>query len=91
MITSIQAMFHCDGCGEPFIVDIDPNKSTSQFLPDVFEIAVDAVRGGNAGGGCTSVQHGRHLCESCTRKVDAMVPDEEDRNATEAEVRKALA
>lgn len=91
MIRSIQAMFECDGCGEPFTVDIDPVSKFSQHLPSIYEVAENTVRGGNAGAGLTSVQHGRHLCSGCTRKVDAMVPDDVDRNATEEELREALA
>jgi hypothetical protein len=41
--------------------------------------------------GLTSVQAGMCLCPNCTRKADDAVPDEEDRNATDEEVRAALA
>ena len=87
MLRGITAQFLCDGCGRPFNIQIDPaTESYDQNFPAVFDLVEDVL----AGDPFKSVQHGRHLCDACTRKVDAEVPESEDRNATEKEVERAL-
>lgn len=83
-LKTVTAKFECDGCGESFTVDIDPAETISANTSP-FDLAEEALRSG-----FTSVQHGKHLCETCTRAVDAIVPENEDRNATEAEMSRAL-
>lgn len=103
-LQSIRAKFECDGCGRVMVLDLD---AADKMPPDwtLFDLVEDTVRGGvgyrgfddekRAGHaldtGLTSVQHGKCLCPNCTRKCDDMVPDEEDRSATAAEVETALA
>lgn len=103
-LQAIRATFECDGCGRPFVLDMDAARK----LPadwSLFDDVVDNIRGGigyrgfadekRSGRaqdtGLTSVQAGMCLCPICTRKADDAVPDEEDRNATDEEVRAALA
>ncbi len=100
-VLDITARVECGGCGGHFRVNIDPAGKTPEGWT-IFDKAVDAVRGGDAvrinlsgqanpkscDDGSSSVQHGWLLCGACTRKVDDAV--EEDRNATAAEIERAL-
>lgn len=75
-VTSIQALCHCDECGEPMTVDLDPAyKPPASWT--LWDCAEDAVRGGNAGAGITSVQDDKMLCPICTKAEDAKYPDED--------------
>lgn len=74
-IELIKALFNCDGCGCQFSVLID----NAQKVPDgwdLYDIAVDAVRGSigyqdrTQKQGSSSVQDDKHLCAKCTRAAD---------------------
>lgn len=78
-INVILAHFVCDGCGQSFVVEIDPAYSPPGGWT-AFDIACDAVRRsvGYTGpnsisglGGCSSVQGGNHLCGRCTSEADS--------------------
>lgn len=85
-ITSVTALVHCDGCNEPFQVDLDPAGSVEHW--SIHDYAEDAVRGGNAGAGATSVQHDMHLCKVCTKKADSI--GDESHTPTLEEIKEAL-
>lgn len=88
----IRATFECDGCGRWFLSEMDTADEGA-----LFDLAEESLRGSNFEGyvghanrdrvGFTSVQAGKHLCPSCTKKVDDHVP--EDREATADEVAEA--
>lgn len=72
-LIGVRAEFHCDDCGSPFSVDMEPS-----YVPEpgwsVYDIAVDAVRGSirytgpfhDGLRGVSSVQGDRCLCGRCT-------------------------
>jgi hypothetical protein len=97
-IINLKASISCDGCGDQFRVWID----TGRRIPDgwdLCDIATDCVRGGHGedmkgnhfgiAGSC-SVQAGLHLCPKCTTAVDATIPEDDDREPTEDEVKAAI-
>lgn len=96
-VHEIRTMIICDGCAQWFSVEIDPAYKSPKDWSN-FDIAEDAVRGGHcrvekpkdAPHGPSSVQGGKMLCPTCTRKCDA-VELEEERDLTEDEVSEALA
>lgn len=83
-VSRIEAIIACDGCGAKFTADVDAAYKPPQGW-SMWDVAQDAVRGGNDGG---SVQGGMMLCQKCTKTCDAHGPD--DRNLTADEVRAAL-
>lgn len=85
-LRNLRAHFECDSCGCEFRVEVDP-ATPSRKDRTFFDIAVDEVRGGLcevtaaashmrwANVGMCSVQEGKHLCPSCTRKADEQEED----------------
>lgn len=84
-VSRIKGVIACDGCGARFTVDIDAAYKPPQDWA-MFDVAVDAVRGGADG---SSVQGGMMLCQKCTCMADDYGRD--DRPLTADEVRAALA
>lgn len=80
-LRSIKATFECGGCGKDFVAELDPDGDIASGW-DLFEVALDQIRGGFDGG---TLQGGYILCRKCSSEIDAVVT--EDRNATEAECR----
>lgn len=83
-VIEITAKVGCDGCGVHFEVEVDPAE---EVTGSVFDAVEEAVRGGGHPLVC-SVQGGKMLCHTCTKKVDNFITD--DRSATEEDVEKAL-
>lgn len=81
----------CDHCGKRFQRELELTGKTEGW--SVFDYSVDALRG-NIGlsfhDSSSSVQADLHLCGQCTKIVDESIPESEDRNATPAEVLRAL-
>lgn len=85
-VKNLVAHLDCDGCGQPFTVDVDLATKVT-FDEAIFEIVLDAVASeftsSVQGTNCDII-----LCESCTSIVDGVSTDH--RNASDEEVKKAL-
>lgn len=68
-VLDVIARCQCDRCGDLMRVEVDTAGTVAGW--SVFDHVEDAVRGGNAGAGITSVQDEMMLCPQCTREVDA--------------------
>jgi hypothetical protein len=84
-IRNILATIECDGCGREFRVSIPTDLEVKDY-ETVFDIAEDMVSDGlvhdypkekrsNDIPGFCSYQGGKHLCGSCTKIVDAALPE----------------
>ena len=86
-VIRIVATVECGGCGERFVVELDPateggaDGDGAQWT--VYDHVLDAVRG--CGGEYnTSVQGETILCGKCTRIVDKSTPDPPTRGDVES-------
>lgn len=76
-LREIRATWQCEGCGKDFSVSIEPARTTCPEVPSMWDMALDAVRGGigyqgpNPGGLCCIYKE-KVLCASCEDEfVDA--------------------
>lgn len=92
-LQKIIAHLECDGCGVVMQFDLDGSDYTTSSTPSLMDLAIDACRGGHVRNldGFTSVQGESEqcLCPKCASIVDDAVTDD-DRNATDAEIKDAL-
>lgn len=93
-LKTIIAHLECDGCGKAMQFDLDGADSTNEYTPSLFDLAVDACRGGHVRNftGFTSVQgeSDQCLCPECTNKVDDFVGDDDNHVTTDDEIKEAL-
>lgn len=89
----IIAHLECDGCGSVMQFDLDGSDATSDAVPSLMDLAIDACRGGRVRNldGFSSVQGESEqcLCPKCSRVVDE-IETPNDRNATDAEIKDIL-
>ena len=87
-ITSIKATIDCDGCNKSFTVTMDRGGKPPEIW-DLDQFVEDAVRGGNAEAGMTSVQGEHLLCERCTKIVNELPQDAPTREQVERKLNEA--
>lgn len=85
-LVNIRATVECDSCARHMIIELDAASQRPQNW-SWFDLAEDAVRGGNAlvsmrgvanAIGFTSVQDNKSLCPDCTRDADKSAGGDEE-------------
>lgn len=80
-IRCVTAKMECDACGTTFEVRLDPADKAPDSIADAVDEEIRTLFE-------FSIQHDMHLCDSCTKKADAI--GDEDYQPTREEILQAV-